>query len=252
MSEQIFKVLTPEEFRAMSRKQKAAAVEMLEEMVRRDKRNKFATMFPDSGPLRRELYRKALEFFKLGATFNERAFFGGNRSGKTQATCYEDVCHLTGLYPKWWEGRRFDEPVDMWVAGDTSKTVRDILQAELLGKPGDEKAFGTGMIPGELLVRTTVKHGLADAIESAYVRHVPTGGTSVVQFKSYDQGRVAFQGTSQHVIHPDEDMPQDIYTECLLRLLTTDGIIYWSATVIEGLTPLMLEFLPHLQPSPDA
>ena len=243
--------MDPSSLASLSRKEKIALLDALEERVRRDSRNKFATMFPDTGPLRRELYPKAMEFFKLGATYNERACFGGNRSGKTVIGCYEDVCHLTGRYPRWWQGRRFDAPVDMWVAGDTSKTVRDILQAELLGKPGDDTAQGTGLIPGDLILRTTVKHGIADAIETAYIRHVPTGGTSVVQFKSYDQGRVAFQGTSQHVIHPDEDMPIEIYAECLLRLLTTNGIIYWTATLVEGLTPLMLDFLPHLRPSPD-
>jgi hypothetical protein len=39
--------------------------------------------------------------------------------------------------------------------------------------------------------------------------------------------------------------------ECLLRLLTTNGIIYWTATLVEGITPLMLDFLPHLRPSPE-
>jgi phage terminase large subunit-like protein len=128
--------------------------------------------------------------------------------------------------------------------------VRDILQAQLLGKPGDAAAQGTGLIPGDLILRVTPKHGLADAIETAFVRHI-SGGTSAVQFKSYDQGRDSFQGTSQHVVHLDEDCAQEIYVECLLRLLTTRGCIYWTATLVEGLTPLMLDFLPALRPEPD-
>jgi phage terminase large subunit-like protein len=228
----------------------AELVQLLEEDARRKALNRFANTFPDTGPHRRELYQKHIEFFALGATYNERALFGGNRSGKTVAGCYEDTAHLTGLYPKWWRGKRFDEPVDMWVAGDTSKTVRDILQATLLGKPGDASAQGTGMIPGALILRTTPKHGLADAIETAFVRHA-SGGTSTVQFKSYDQGRDAFQGTSQHVIHPDEACTQEIYAECLMRLLTTGGIIYWTATLVEGITPLMLDFMPHMRPTPE-
>jgi phage terminase large subunit-like protein len=225
-------------------------LQLLEERARREARNKIATLYPASGPFRRELYQKQLEFFKLGATYNERALFGGNRSGKTLAGCYEDTLHLTGTYPDWWEGFRFDRPIDGWCAGDTAKTVRDILQRTLVGPPGDPDSWGTGLIPGDLIVRTTPKHGLADAIESIYVKH-SSGGQSSLQFKSFDQGRESFQGTEQHYIHLDEDVPQDIYVESLLRLMTTNGRIIWTATLVEGLTPLMLDFLPSLRPTPD-
>jgi phage terminase large subunit-like protein len=157
------------------------------------------------------------------------------------------TCHLTGLYPDWWDGKVFEEPVLAWTAGDTSKTVRDIMQATLLGPPGVEDEFGTGVIPGELILRTTPKHGLADAFESVFVKHV-SGGVSALQFKSYDQGRDSFQGTSQHVIHLDEECPLDIYAECLLRTMTVNGIVYLTATPLQGLTPLILEFLPEWQP----
>lgn len=193
-----------------------------------------------------------MEFFTLGATQpdnQERALFGGNRSGKTVAGTYEDTLHLTGLYPDWWPGHRFDHPVEGWAAGDTAKNVRDILQNAFCGKPGDESAYGTGMIPREHILRTTVKHGLADAYETVFVRHVPTGGVSSLQLKSYDQGRVAFQGTAQDFIHLDEEPPIDVYTESLLRLMTRNGLLILTATPLMGLTKLMLQFLPHLAPS---
>ena len=107
------------------------------------------------------------------------------------------------------------------------------------------------MIPGELILNTTVKHGIADAVESIFVRHAPTGGTSTLQLKSYDQGRVAFQGTAQDGVHLDEEPPQDIYTESLLRLMTRDGLLILTETPLMGVTKLMLDFLPHLAPSPD-
>lgn len=191
-----------------------------------------------------------MQFFALTKTHNEAALFGGNRSGKTIAGTYADALHLTGDYPDWWPGRRFSEPVDVWVGGDTSKTVRDITQLELLGKPGDESAQGTGMIPGDKIIRVTTKHGLADAAETAFVRHI-SGGVSTCQFKSYDQGREAFQGTAIHVIHLDEEPPIDIYTECLLRIMTLDGLVQLTATPLQGLTGLMLSFLPELAPTPE-
>lgn len=173
---------------------------------------------------------------------------GGNRSGKSYAGSYEDVCHLTGLYPKWWEGKTFDRPTNGWSCGDTGKTLRDILQETLLGPPGKPDLLGTGMIPQELIVRTTARMGSPDAVESIFVRHV-SGGVSVLQFKAYEQGRQAFQGTSQDFIHLDEECDNSVYTECLLRTLTTQGVVYVTATPLLGLTDLMLAFLPEMAPA---
>jgi phage terminase large subunit-like protein len=224
-------------------------LETLTEREKRQSRNLISTFF--STPEIRAKYAKQMQFFEYGATHNERALFGGNRSGKTVGGCYEDTLHLTGEYPDWWVGKKFDHPVEWWVAGDTAKNVRDILQTQLCGKWGDRTALGTGMIPGDLILDTTVKHGLSDAFEAVFIKHVPSGGTSMLQFKSYDQGRTAFQGTSQHGIHLDEEPPLDIYTECLLRTMTVEGIILLTATPLSGLTDLMLNFLPELAPEPE-
>jgi hypothetical protein len=98
-------------------------------------------------------------------------------------------CHLTGEYPDWWEGRTFDHPIEAWAAGDTSQTVRDIIQAKLLGPIG---AFGTGLIRKALIVRTTSRQGIPDAVGDVYITH-KSGGTSWLTLKSYDQKRLSFQ-----------------------------------------------------------
>lgn len=210
-------------------------------------RNKFRSLYPKTGSLSRSKYPRHLEFFAGGKEFNERALLGGNRSGKSIAGNYETVCHLTGKYPKWWGGRVFTDPVNGWSCGDTSKTVREIAQTILLGPPGQPALQGTGLIPGDLIINTTTKQGIADAVETIRVKHV-NGGTSTLTFKAYEQGRESFQGTSQELIHLDEECPMEIYTECLLRTMTVAGIIYLTATPLEGLTEIMLYFLPHLQP----
>lgn len=224
---------------------------------RREARNLISTFFKDDGPFARHLYPKSLELFALGRDngqgaplFQERAFFGGNRTGKTVTGTYEDACHLTGVYPDWWPGYKFKRPTEGWAAGDTAKNTRDILQTAFCGKPGIESLKGTGMIPGDLLLNSTVKHGLADAYETIFVRHVPTGGVSTLQFKSYDQGRVAFQGAAVDFIHLDEEPDLDIYAECLLRLMTRNGLLLLTATPLSGVTKLMLQFMPHLSPVP--
>lgn len=220
----------------------------LEEATRRKRRRHIDRFFPDSGPLRRALYPRHLEFFAAGRTHRERLLLAGNRVGKTEgAGGYELTCHLTGRYPAWWEGRRFYHPVRAWCAGDTAKTVRDILQLKLLGPAGE---MGTGLIPGDLLRSTAPKQGLPEAVEIARVRHA-SGGDSTLLFKSYDQKREAFQGTEQDVILLDEEPPMGIYTECLLRTTPiegatrpTDGLLMLTFTPLMGLTETVLQFLP--------
>ena len=92
-----------------------------------------------------------------------------NRVGKSEAGAYEVTCHLTGLYPHWWTGRRFTKPVECWAVGTNSQTTRDIVQAKLLGSPQEP---GAGMIPAHLIVHTITARGLAGALEGAPVRHV--------------------------------------------------------------------------------
>ena len=163
--------------------------------------------------------------------------------GKTVTGTYADAAHLTGRYPEWWSGRMFNEPVNGWVAGDTAKTVRDIIQLELLGPPN---AHGTGMIPGEDIIRCTPKAGTPDAVDTIYVKHYDEhgeqDGVSTCQLKSYDQGRIAFQGTEQHFIHLDEECPMDVYMECLIRTMTTNGIVYLTFTPLKGITDVVQLF----------
>lgn len=230
-------------------------IALLERRQKLLKRAKILSYYPDFGPLRRELYRKHMQFFAAGAKHHpmdccppdcdgdyhrERAFLAANRIGKTEGVgAYECTLHLTGDYPDWWPGRRFDKPISAWAAGDSSKTVRDIIQAKLLGPEG---SYGTGMIPMDRLKSTTAKGGVPNAVEGIYVRHV-TGGVSKILLKSYDQGRDAFQGTEQDLIWLDEECSREIYVECLIRTMTTNGMIIFTFTPLMGLTDIIRDFL---------
>lgn len=226
---------------SLSSSEKQELLALLEEKERRDSRRRLFTYYPDEGPLRRELYKKHLEFFRAGNEHRERLMLAANRVGKTEGVGgYETALHLTGLYPDWWEGRRFDRPIRAWAAGDTSKTVRDIIQYKLLGAHG---GHGTGLIPGDHLIRTTAKAGIPDAVEDIHVEHV-SGGTSYLTLKSYDQRRESFQGTEQDIIWLDEEPPLDIYSECLMRTMTTNGLVILTFTPLSGLSEVVLSFLP--------
>lgn len=208
--------------------------------------SKLFKLFPDEGPLRRELYVKHLEFFKAGAIVRSRLFMAGNRVGKTITGCTEDVYHLTGLYPDWWEGKVFNDPIRAWVAGKTNETTRDIIQLELLGnvifEKGRKTFDGTGLIPKHLIGKVTWRQGVQDLADTILVRHA-NGEWSKLGLKSYQQGRGSFEGTAQHLIHLDEEPPQDVYTECLTRTATTDGIVLITFTPLEGLTSIILDFM---------
>ncbi len=164
-----------------------------------------------------------------------------NRTGKTEGVGgYELTLHLTGQYPAWWQGRRFSRPIGAWAAGDTGTTVRDILQQKLLGPIGK---WGTGLIPGDSLQRIVRAAGVPDKVDSVFVQHT-SGAVSRLVFKSYDQRRESFQGTEQDVIWLDEEPPLDIYTECLLRTMTNNGMVMLTFTPLLGMSDVVLAFLP--------
>ena len=233
--------MSPEE-RAIALQQ----IEFLQGALERTERKKLFTYYPDEGPLRRELYAKHMAFFAAGYTHRERCMMAGNRIGKTEgAGGYEVTLHLTGLYPHWWIGRRFSRPINALVAGDTGTTTRDIIQTKLCGPVSK---LGTGLIPFESLGETSAKAGIPGAFDIVSVKHEPSGEWSTLQFRSYDQGRIAFQGTERDVIWCDEEPPKDVYDECLIRTMTTNGIMLCTFTPMNGLSEVAMSYLPHLAP----
>lgn len=193
-------------------------------------------------------YARQKEFLDAGARFSERLLIAGNQNGKTHVGAYEAACHMTGLYPDDWKGRRFDKPTRGWIAGETSLVVRDVQQKKLCGEPGVDAAFGTGMIPKDLFVdKPSLARGITDAYDTIQVRHV-SGGVSVARFKSYEQGRQKFQGETLDWLWFDEEPPMDIYSEGLTRTAATRGICFMTFTPLQGPTDVVNRFLD--EPSP--
>lgn len=231
----------------------AEYVDVLEEIARRKARRKLWTYYPDTGPLRRELYAKHQEFFSAGAKYRERCAMCANRVGKSEGMGgYETALHLTGLYDDvapWWDGKRFTEPTRFWAAGKTNETTRDIVQAklfgEVLGSGATKRVSGTGLIPGDKIKEITWKAGVPNLIDTAQIEH-RSGGISTIGLKSYQQGRGSFEGTEQDGIWLDEEPPLDIYGECLIRTATTNGLIYITFTPLDGMSEVVMQFLPGM------
>lgn len=227
----------------LNEQERELLMECVEVLANDQKYNKFGNYFPDTGKYRRELYPKQTSFFKAGAEYKERAFVAANRVGKSEAGCYEVTCHATGQYPDWWEGRFFNRPLLIWVGGDTAQTTRDIIQKKLVGEFTD---MGSGMLPKDTIVDFKTKRNVPEAIEILKVKHV-SGGTTTIVFKTYEQGRATWQGTEVDFIWVDEECPQDVYGEALIRLMTTKGSIITTFTPLNGVTPLVLDFLDNSQ-----
>jgi phage terminase large subunit-like protein len=218
--------------------------------------------YRDSGPTRRALYVRHLEFFAAGgqhepmpscpdgcdgSPHRERLALCANRVGKSEGMGgYETALHLTGRYPKWWVGRRFERPVEFWAAGKTNEGTRDIVQKILLGETvwrGARKIVdGTGLIPAEDLGETTWKRGI-NLIDKIRIRH-RSGGWSELGLKSYEQGRGSFEGTAKHGIWFDEEPSLEVYVEALVRTMTLNGVVLLTFTPMEGMSQVVMEFLP--------
>lgn len=191
-------------------------------------------------------YAKQREFHALGLTVRERLLMAGNQLGKTFSGGAEGAYHLTGLYPDWWEGRRWNRPVRAWAGSKTGEVTRDGVQRILVGEPKDESQWGHGMIPGDKLVDWSRRQGVPDALDSVLVRH-KSGGTSTLGFKSYDQGRQKWQGETLDFVWYDEEPDEDIYYEGLTRTNATGGMAYMTFTPLLGMTEVVAAFLAEAE-----
>jgi len=172
----------------------------------------------------------------------------GNQLGKTVAGAFETALHLTGRYPDWWIGRRFEHAVS-WLAGsESSELTRDGVQRLLMGPPADEAQWGTGAIPADAIASVSRRQGVANAIDTVVVKHV-SGSNSTLGFKSYDQGRSKWQANTVDGVWFDEEPPEDVYMEGITRTNATGGIILLTFTPLKGMSAVVARYV--LEQSPD-
>ena len=175
-----------------------------------------------------------------------------NRVGKSFTGAFIMACHLTGRYPDWWEGHKFDRPINAWACGKSNETTRDVVQSELLGKHDDILQRGTAAIPKDCIGETTRKPGVPNALNSVLIKHHDSNGKfdgySRLGFKAYEMGQEKFMGTAMDWIWLDEEPPQDIFTQCVTRTATTGGKVLMTFTPESGVTPVVNQFMNDLKP----
>lgn len=150
-----------------------------------------------------------------------RLYIGGNRSGKTVGGIIEDIWWVTKTHP-------FIDINAIW-----PEPIRGrICSVDFVN--GHEKII----IP-EILRWCPRSYFRGGSWLSAYDReehtiHFANGG--FIELMSNDQALDKFAGTSRHFTHFDEEPPEDIYVECMARLVDTGGCAWFTMTPVEGMT----------------
>ena len=149
-----------------------------------------------------------------------KAFFGGNRVGKTVAGAVEAVCHALG-YSRF----RDLKPSSGWVISLSGDVQKDVAQKEVLR-----------WLPKKEIHNIIVRHGRKDDLEGSLIEKIILKNGQFIGFKTCEQGRESFQGTSLGWIWADEEPPLDIFQECQMRLIDTRGDMWFTMTPLKGLT----------------
>ncbi len=184
-------------------------------------------------------HEKQLAFHK--SPKRNRWVFGGNRSGKTECGAVEAIYLARGIHPY----RQNRQSVCGWVVSLSAQVQRDVAQKKILRYLRRDWIEDIVMLSGR---KDSPEHGVIDFIR---VKNV-FGGSSVIGFKSCDQGREKFQGASLDFVWFDEEPPQDIYTECRMRVFDRKGDIFGTMTPLKGLTFVYNEIYLNRRNDPEA
>lgn len=145
----------------------------------------------------------------------EKFAFGGNRSGKSFTWAYVLFLLACGLYTP--RGNKRKKRYQVWISSLDANLTKQVV------------------IP---LMRKLIPAGWMRINENRNWAKINSSfGVSVrVDFKSADSGREKYQGASVDLIILDEEHSEDIYKECLMRILDSRGQILTAMTPLLGMT----------------
>lgn len=153
-----------------------------------------------------------------------RAFLGGNRSGKTTVGIVDDIiqCIDRSAVPAHLEQyKRWEPPFyGRVITPDFTATME-------------------GVVFQKLREWTPKSQMLGNAWSKAYDKQnriMRFKNGSWLQFMTYEQDLDKFGGAALHRIHYDEEPPQSIRKECLMRLIDYGGEELFTMTPLMGMT----------------
>ena len=169
-----------------------------------------------------------VDFHKSNAKL--RGLFGGNQSGKTWAGCMEIAWTIGGIHPYRPNYLGTVTARDCCVSFSTIQSVLIPTYKRILPR-GEAKLEGK-TFEGRDRIWPGLKGGSWRKAYSDVDKKLELANGGFNEFKSYEQGREAFQGPPRHIIREDEEAKEMIHTENLARQFTT-GI-----NLIMTMTPL--------------
>lgn len=193
-----------------------------------------------------EPYSKQKAFHAAGIEAIERMFIAGNRTGKSYCGINEDTMDVTGNYPDDYVGYRYDKPIILCCVAHSGKDIRTIFQPLFFGGVTNNHQ---GTIHQSLVKKVVYSnHGVIDYVDILH----KSGGTSQIQFMSYEQGVDKFQGKRFHKVHCDEEPPFDVYRELMIRLMDIgdgggQGRMIVTMTPKYGYTPIVSHFMHRIE-----
>ena len=190
------------------------------EHILNERRQKNKLIYYNAGEIK---HLKQIEFHKCSK--KNRWVFGGNRTGKTECGAVEVIYFARGCHPY----RKINGATSGWVVSLSTQVQRDVAQSKILNYLNPDWIVDVVMLQGR---KDNIKNGIIDYI---LIKNV-FGTISKIGFKSCDQGREKFQGTSLDYVWFDEEPPYDIYSECRMRVLDKNGDIFATMTPLKGMT----------------
>lgn len=178
------------------------------------------------------------EFYRLSARYPEILWSTANRLGKTKGVGGLVYYTSSGNYPDWWEGIRFDGPVQWLVLGITSRSIRGSSQRILTNEHG--RGFGTGVIPLAEIGEYKYYKDENECLDYIRIKHTPTGLFSTVQFFTQNMDWRNLMGTEFDACWADEQLDDCQYYSQFLRATASKRkkIIILSATPEMGRTKI--------------
>ena len=174
-----------------------------------------------------------------------KALEAGNQIGKTICGCSQDAMDLTGDYPDWYKGKRFNRPVELVCGGINNDKTTKLLQKALIGDPVlKETSWGEGWIAKKYLdpKKMSLKRGVADSYQTVKVKHYTDGkydGLSTLSFQSYEAGKASWMGDTIDIFHLDEEPPMEILEQAGRGCIASGGHIRCTYTPENGQTEVV-------------